>query len=127
MAHTDVRRGRDERLALLLAVGCSARQAAHRSGFAVRTVYRRLKDDAFQQQVQAVRSQIFERTASRLGRLGLKAAATLQALLDADSETIRLGAAREILQAAVRLKSTMEFEARIRSLEEGAYEPFGET
>jgi len=47
-----------------------------------------------------------------------EAALTLRHLLTAESESVRLGATRAILEHAIRLRETVELEQRILSLEE---------
>jgi hypothetical protein len=48
------------------------------------------------------------------------AAATLRKLLKAEAETVRLGAARALLELGTKLRESAELEERLRALEEKA-------
>jgi hypothetical protein len=107
----------DEGLVIALAGGASVREAAEASGLSERTIYRRLEDPAFRQQVQDVRGEFVRQAVGRLAAASTEAVATLRALLNADGESARLGAARSILELGSKLRESLELEARIAALE----------
>lgn len=104
-------------LVLGLATGLSVREACARSGFAERTVYRRLKDPKFRRRVSEARDRIFERAVNTLAAGSTKAADVLLKLLDDKSSRIRLHAARIVLVAGADLRAYEEFRGRIEALE----------
>ena len=110
----------DAALLAALAGGASHQEAAALAGVSERTAYRRLEDPAFRQQLAGARSELIARATGRLAAACSAAAATLAGLLKADSETVRLGAARSILELAIKLRDAEELEARIATLEEQA-------
>ncbi len=110
--------GREDKLILALAAGCSVKEAARRAGITARTAFRKLGDHEFRRRVTETRAQIFERTAARLAALTLSAVSTLRKLLDAEAEPVRLGAARAILDSATRLRAEIETEQRLLRLEQ---------
>jgi type II secretory pathway component PulF len=112
----------DAALIVALAKGLTARSAATEAGLSERTVYRRLQDPAFRQAVDAARSQLVSETLGRLISSGVSAAATLQALLKARSEHVRLGSARAILELTQRYREADELERRITALEQALVE-----
>jgi hypothetical protein len=109
---------RQEAAALALAAGLTIDQAAKKSGAGGRTIRTWLHDQpAFPRRVTELRA---EMTSLALGRLvdgmGL-AADTLRALLKAKSETVKLGAARAMLELGVKLRESVELVQRIADLE----------
>ena len=60
------------------------------------------------------------RAVGQLADASTKAVQTLTALLVADSLTVRLGAARSILELGPRLREAVEIEERLSSLEQKA-------
>src|SRR5262245_10718302 len=104
-------------LFVAIAAGQSISDVARENGVAERTIHRWLRSPKAQKVIRRYRNEI---TSTALGRLnaGLLAAAdTLVDLLKADSEQTRLGAARTILESALRLREVTEFEERLRALE----------
>src|SRR5262245_41601872 len=89
---------RDLGLLVALARGDTVRDAAREAGIGERTAYRRMRDPEFRQRLSAVRADVLERATGRLADAGADAAETLKALLKAESESVRLGAARAILE-----------------------------
>jgi hypothetical protein len=108
----------DAALVLALASGQTARDAAHLAGVGERTVTRRLADQEFRREVEALRADLIRQAAGRLVEGMTQAADTLRSLLGADSATVRLGAARTILELAPRLHEAAGLEERLRALEE---------
>ena len=110
-------------LVAALAGGATVQEAARQAGVSEATVYRRLRDAGFCQQLAEARSELIGRAVGVLARVSTAAAATLAGLLKADSESVRLGAARSILELAVKLRESEELERRILALEEQATAP----
>jgi AcrR family transcriptional regulator len=105
-------------IALALASGATVAQAAEKAGCSPRTVYRRLGDLSFCKAVTNLRSEMITQAAGQLAARMGEAVETLQNLLKAESENVRLGAARSILEMAVRFREQLEIEERLRRLEE---------
>jgi hypothetical protein len=104
-------------LALALAAGDSVSEAAQKAGMAERTAYRRLDDPAFRQRIQTLRGEMIGQALGRMADSMTEAADVLRGLLRADAETIRLGAARSLLDLGVKLRDSIELGARIAELE----------
>ncbi len=109
---------RDDALVLALACGLTVRQAAGEAGFGERTAHRRLADPEFRRRVSAVRGELLVGGGGRLSDAATQAVDVLRELLDADADTIRLAAARTILQQSVALRTAAELEQRIARLEQ---------
>ncbi len=117
MAHRG-RRNADEALALAIAGGRTLRDAARAAGVSERTAARRWADKDFRLRVSELRE---EMTRCALGRLadGMgEAADTLRGLLSAETDGVKLAAARAILQLGVELRALVELEEKVRELEE---------
>ena len=112
------RKNADPILIAALAGGATNLDAARQAGIGEKTVYRRLEDPAFRRQVAEARSAMVARAVGTLADASSAAAATLRRLLDADSETVRLGACRAILELGVKLRETEELEQRLAAVEE---------
>lgn len=114
------RRNADDRLALLLAAGKTVADAAETAGVSQRTAFRRLDDAEFRAGVTTLRGEMIGRAVGRLADASTKAVETLTALLTSDSATVRLGAARSILELGTKLREATEIEERLTALEEKA-------
>ena len=103
-----------------MAAGRTLRQAASDSGAGERTIKTWVAHQpALNRRVTELRAGL---TAQALGRLteGMtEAADTLRALLRAKSRSVRLGAARAILELGTKLRESVELEQRIAALEAG--------
>ena len=117
MAHDDKLK-RDDGLVLALARGLTVRQAAQEAEFSERTAHRRLADPEFCRRVSAARGELMERAGGLLSDAATQAVDVLRELLNADADTIRLAAARTILQQTVALRTAAELEHRIARLEQ---------
>jgi hypothetical protein len=101
-----------------LALGVSPEAAAQKSGVSVRTVYRRLADAEFRAEVDRQRTAILDRAVGMSGAGTLGSVKTLTMLQDAaKSESVRLGAARALVDVHVKLRQSAEQQARIEALE----------
>ena len=114
----DVNENRDQLLVTALASGAGIEEAAAASKMSARTVHRRLDDKGFRRRVCDARNRIFEQTVGQLSAASVKAALTLAQLLNSDSDSIRLSAARTILEQATKLRESGELVARVSELEE---------
>jgi hypothetical protein len=112
---------KQEAAALALARGCTLRVAAEESGAGERTLKTWTATvPAFTRRIAQLRA---EMTSQALGRMidGMSEAAdTLRRLLRAKSRTVRLGAARALIELGTKLRETVELEERIAALEAGA-------
>jgi hypothetical protein len=112
------KRKADASLIVALACGSCPENAAQKSGLSVRTVYRRLKEPSFLAQVQHVHADIVRRTTSMLSASGLAAVKTFTTLQEsATSESVRLRAARAILELGCKMRETVELMERMAALE----------
>jgi hypothetical protein len=116
MAHRG-RRNADDALALALAAGKTARDAAAELGVGERTVARRLADPGFRLRVNTLRGEMTQRAAGRLADGMATAADTLRGLLNAESDAVKLGAARSLLELGAKLRESVELEERLANLE----------
>jgi hypothetical protein len=112
------RKNTDEVLLTALACGATVDNAAHTAGMSARTAQRRLKEPAFQQRLQEVRTDLIERTAALMTAAGLESVKTLIALQQAGSPAgVRLGAARTVLEIGPKLREVADLARRLAALE----------
>jgi hypothetical protein len=112
------RKKADTALIVALACGASAETAAQKAGVSVRTVYRRQADPEFVAQVNDVRADMLRRAAAMLTAAGMAAIKTFTTLQDsAQSESVRLGAARSIIELGCKLREMVELTERLAQLE----------
>ena len=104
------RKNADSELIASLARGTTVKEAARTAGVAERTAYRRLKDADFRDRVQEARKAMFEQALGAVASAGVSAVQTLRDLLQASSESVRLSAARSILEMGVKLRESTEKE-----------------
>ncbi len=100
-----------------LAAGQSVAHAARLAGISVRTAFRRLDECSFQTAVRDCRNNMFEEAAGALAATTKKAAKTLENLLDDESPSIQLSAAKAVLDASQRLRETLDIEQRLAAIE----------
>lgn len=117
MAENGRRKG-DAALALALASGQTVRDAAAAAGIGERTATRRLADPDFRRHVADLRADMVQRALGRMADGMADAAATLRMLLKAEGESVRLGAARSILELGNKLRESVELEQRLADLEQ---------
>lgn len=117
---------RDDSLLLIaLASGQTIQTAAQTAGVSERTASRRMRDPAFRRRLADIRGQMLSRAAGKLAEVAAGAVDCLQQLLLANSEAIRLGASRAVLELAVRLRESEEFAMRLAALEQQLLGPAG--
>ena len=103
---------------MAVAAGQTLRDAAAAADVSERTAARRWADPGFRDRVGALRSDMAQRALGRLVDGMSEAADVLRQLLAAGSESVRLGAARSLLELGARLREGLELEQRLRELEE---------
>jgi len=116
MQTRDRNRG-DELLLGALAAGRSVEQAAQTAGVSVRTAYRRLADPSFARRLAQARDELISSALGELVECASEAVATLRALLQANDERVRLGAAKTTLEQLLRLRETLTLSQRLATLE----------
>jgi hypothetical protein len=116
---TERRRRRGEvALITLLVSGATVKDAAAKTGLSERTVYRRLQDPAFTEQLEAARLERWARMGDILTAAMLPSAKKLIGLLDsAVPPSVQLGAARTILEQSLKLREHNELEERLAAVE----------
>ena len=108
----------DEVLIEALGRGATQAEAALLAGCCARTVARRLDDLQFVRRVDAFRDALLEAGAAKLGDLIGLATSTLRELLAEDvPPQIRLGSAKTVLDASLKLRDTLLIEKRLAALE----------
>jgi transposase len=118
MAGNGNRKGRDA-VILALASGESAKGAAAKAGVGERTVYRWLGEEEFRRQVSAARAEMFAQALGRMADGAASAALVLRQLcFAAASESVRLGAARSLLEYGLKLREHVELEDRLAVVEQ---------
>ena len=109
----------DAVLIAALAAGATVQDAANQAGVAERTVYRRLDDPSFRAQIEEARRAAIDLAVARLSDAAAFAATTLRELAGAaESETVRLGACRTLLELALKWREHGELTERIAALEQ---------
>jgi hypothetical protein len=116
MAHGG-RRKADEALAAALAMGNTLRDAARAIGIGERTAARRWADAAFKRRVSELRGDMVARSLGRMADAMTDAADVLRKLLKAKSESVRLGTARSLIELGLKLRDSIEVDARLAALE----------
>src|SRR5262245_3905144 len=106
-------RNADSALIAALAAGDTAAEAARKAGVSERTVRRRLDDPGFKRALEAAKAEALARAVAKLSDRAVAAVDTLAALLDAESESVRLGAARSVLELGSRLREDVTVTAEL--------------
>ena len=116
MAQNGRRKG-DAELILALAAGSTVRQAAKRAKVSERTAHRRLNDREYRRRIDAARAEMISQATGQLAKAATDATTTLGKLLKSESDAIRLGACRTILENCERLRQGVELAQRMNELE----------
>ncbi len=108
------KQAKDESAILALACGASVETAAQKAGISKRTLQRRMADPEFRRQIQAIRSDMVERHSGTLTAAGTEAIKTLLELLKpTNAGTVRLGAARSVLEIAGKYREMADLDERV--------------
>jgi hypothetical protein len=112
------RKKSDAELVLALACGASPDGAAQKTGLSLRTVYRRLAEPAFRARIRDARSDMAQRTAGMLTAASVGALKTLTFLQEsATSQSVRLAAARTVLELGCKFREAVDLNERLTALE----------
>lgn len=109
---------RDELLIIALASGATSARAARDSGYSPATVGRRKRDPQFMLRVSWARGKMIETAAGRLASAAEEAVACLRTLLTDESSSVRLGAARSILESVVRFRELADLQDEMRQIQQ---------
>jgi transposase-like protein len=104
-------------LALALAQGRTVKDAAAEAGVSERTAYTWKSADDFRKRVEGLRAELFEAAVGKLAANSAGAADALGSLIASRNESIKLGAARIILETGARLREALELRRRLDELE----------
>ena len=109
----------DRALPQALACGATVENAARKAGVGERTVYRRLADPTFRQQLQEPRTEMVQRTAGMLTGAGL---GSVKVLVDLQNDVavpagVRRRSARVVLELGLKFRETAEREQRLAAVE----------
>jgi hypothetical protein len=103
---------------LALASGEGVAAAARKAGVTERTVRRWREEDGFRREVARAHAEMFARALGCLAEGAASGALVLRQLaLKAKSESVKLGAARALLELGPKLRESVEREERIAALE----------
>jgi hypothetical protein len=110
----------DQALLTALAFGATVENAARKAGIGERTAYRRLGDPAFQARLNQARVDAVLRTTGMLTGAGLGSVKTLVDLQQDVSvpAAVRRGAARDVLELAVKYRESADMEQRVAAIED---------
>jgi len=109
----------DQTLLMALACGATVENAAKTASVSPATVYRRLQDPEFQRKLQEIRSDMVVRTSSMLTAAGMESVKTLLSLQQPTiPHTVRLGAARAVLEIGLRAREAASLEERLAVIEQ---------
>ncbi len=109
---------RKQEAAIAALVSCSTiGEAARTAGVGERTLWRWLQLPDFQTRYRAARRQVVETAIGRLQQATGAAVDTLQKLLKRSPPSVRLGAAKAILDQSVRAIELLDLAARVEVLE----------
>jgi hypothetical protein len=113
------KRNADHQLLLALACGVTVENAARQAGISPATAYRRLADPNFVQRLRALRADMVQRTAGTLTAASGESVRTLLELQKPSAPpTVRLGAARSVLEIGIKMREAADLEERLSALEQ---------
>jgi hypothetical protein len=104
-------------LVATLVCGATQDAAAVKAGVSSATVQRRLQNPDFKRRLAQARSEMVQRLAGNLTAASSEAVRALLDLIKSGSPTVRLGAARTILEIGARLRESADLEQRVLDLE----------
>lgn len=98
----------DAEFVAALARGATITAAADEAGISRSTAYRRLKEPGFAQMLKEAKDEIVDRSLSQVMVGTEEAVETLRGLLEHDSVSVRLAAARSLLNIGAKFMKTAE-------------------
>jgi len=112
------KRGADGKVLLALACGATAEMAARQASVSESTVRRRLRDAAFIAKLNKVRAEMHLRIADQLTAASTEGVRTMiQLMKENNSGTVRLGAARSVVELSTKVRDTADLAVRLTELE----------
>jgi hypothetical protein len=113
------KRGVDAKLLLTLACGATVKLAARQTGVSESTVRRRLKDAAFISKLHKLRAEMHLRVADQLTAASTEGVRTMvQLMKETHSGSVRLGAARSVVELSAKVRETADLAVRLAELEQ---------
>lgn len=118
-----VRKNGRQAAVLAIASGETLAAAARKANVAERTLYRWRNEDDFRREVNEARAEMFSRALGCMAEGIVSGALTLRQLcLKGKSESVRLSAARALIELGNRMRESVELEERMSELERRASE-----
>jgi hypothetical protein len=113
------KRSADPKILLALACGATAEAAARQAGVSESTVRRRLKDPRFVQKLHKMRADMHLRVADQLTAASTEGVRTMVLLMkETNSGSVRLGAARSVVELSTKVRETADLAVRLAELEQ---------
>jgi hypothetical protein len=113
------RRKAEETLMLALACGATVEAAAAKAGIGRATAHRRLANPEFQNRLKQVQSEMLQRAAATMTAAASESVKTLLVLQQSSVPyTVRLGAAKAILEIGIKIREAADLEERLAALEQ---------
>ena len=111
---------RDRLLAAAIAAGATHADAARTASCSRKTVVRRLRDPAFRRQIEEARREILDRIAGKTTEAAEAGVAVLKEIaLDGDGpRSVRVSAARALLELTLKLRESLQVVERLEELEQ---------
>ena len=102
----------------LLACGATVESAARAAGVAERTVYRRLADARFRAEIVKAQAEMLQRATAMATAASAESVKTLLELQGAGNPPqVRLGSARAMVEACLKLRLNADIEQRLAAVE----------
>lgn len=102
---------------LALAAGDCIKEAGAKAGLSERQAHRRFREPETMGRVAELRAEMITRAAAKLADAATAAADRLRNLLEAESESVRLAAAKALLELAFKSRELCDWETRLSELE----------
>ena len=94
--------------------------AAENGGLSERSLYCYLEDEDFSAEYRCLRARLVEEVVAELQKIGVEAVGVLRASFEDESASVRLRAARTVLDLMFKGTEFSDWEDRLRQLEEAA-------
>jgi hypothetical protein len=114
----------DSKLLTVLACGATVENAARQCGISESTIRRRLKEPAFAHKLNRMRADMHLRVADQLTAASTEGVRTLvQLMKETNSGSVRLGAARSVVELSAKVRETADLAIRLAELEQRLEKP----